>query len=54
MMRHNLETTRTARICQAASLLAILSMVLAVLAHDVRRGPGGTAERQPTRLVVAP
>jgi hypothetical protein len=55
MMRRNVETTRTARICQLASLLAILSMVLGLLAHDVMRGSSTTAaERQITRLVAAP
>jgi hypothetical protein len=53
MMRRNVETTRTARACQVASLLVILSMVLGVLAHDVMRGHG-SAEREPTRIVVAP
>ena len=55
MMRANVETNRTARVCQVASLLVILSLVLGVLAHDIRRAPGGaTAEAAKTRLVVAP
>lgn len=55
MMRRNVETTRTARVCQVASLLAVLSMVLGVLAHDLMRNPGPTtAQRESARLVVAP
>jgi hypothetical protein len=55
MMRRNVETTRTARLCQVASLLAILSMVLGVLAHEAMRNPGtATGQRDSTRLVVAP
>ena len=54
MMRRNVETTLTARICKVASLLIILGMVVGVLAHDVMRGPEKTAEREATRLVVAP
>ena len=55
MMRRNVETTRTAGICQVASLLVILSMVLCVLAHDIMRGARtAAAQREPTRLVVAP
>ena len=55
MIRRNVETTRTARVCQVASLLAVLSMVLGVLAHDLMRTPGTTtAQRESERLVVAP
>ncbi len=55
MMRRNIEITRTARVCQVASLLAVLSMVLGVLAHELMRNPGTTtAQREPARLVTAP
>ena len=40
MMRRNVEMPVPARICQVASLLVILGMVLGMLAHDVVRGPG--------------
>ena len=55
MMRANVEINRTARVCQVASLLVILSLVLGVLAHDIRRGSrGATAEGGKTRIVVVP
>lgn len=54
MMRRNVEITRTARVCQVASLLVILGMVLGVLAHDVMRDPDRAAEREATRIVVVP
>jgi hypothetical protein len=55
MMRRNVETTRTARVCQVASLLAVLSMVLGVLAHELMHNPGATtAQRESARLVVVP
>jgi hypothetical protein len=54
MMRRNVETTVTARVCQVASLLAILGMVLGVLAHDAMYGSGSSAERTATRVVVGP
>ena len=54
MMRGNVEITRTARICQVASLLVILSVVFGVLTHDVMRGPERATEREATRVVVVP
>ena len=55
MMRRNVDTTLTARVCQLASLLVILSMVLGMLAQEITRG-ADTARVEPelTRLVAAP
>jgi hypothetical protein len=59
MMRRNVDTTRTARACQIASLLLILMMVLGVLLQDMMRNadtadaaPAGGGS--PARLVVVP
>ena len=55
MMRRNVEITLTARICQVASLFAILGMVLGLLAQEMLRGADTTTvERQPVRVVVRP
>ena len=55
MTWRKVETNRTARVCQVASLLLILGMVLGMLAHDVMRSPStATAQRDSTRLVAAP
>jgi hypothetical protein len=59
MMRRDVDTTLTARVCQVASLLVILIMVLGVLVQDIVRKPdkvdaavaGGD---RPARLVVIP
>ena len=55
MMRRNVDTTPTARVCQLASLLVILSMVLGMLVHEISGG-ADTARVEPnlTRLVAAP
>ena len=54
-MRRNVDTTPTARVCQLASLLVILSLVLGMLAHEITRGADtARVEPEPTRLVVAP
>ena len=57
MMRRNVETTRTARACQVASLLLVLMMVLGVLVQDIMRSadtvdadPAGGGK--PAQLVV--
>ena len=59
MMRRNVDTTLTARVCQIGSLALILIMVLGMLAHDIYRngdradaGPSGVAK--PSQLVVLP
>ena len=52
-MRRNVETTLTARVCQAASLLAILGMVLGLLVQEIWRDRA-TAKRQPIQVVVTP
>ena len=55
MMRRNVDTTLITRICQLASLLVILSMVLGMLVHEISRGADtGRAEQELTRLVAAP
>jgi hypothetical protein len=59
MMRRNVDTTPTARVCQIASLLLVLIMVLGVLAHDIVR-TADTADAtaavgdKPARLLLAP
>jgi hypothetical protein len=59
MMRRNVDTTRTARACQIASLLLVLMMVLGVLVQDIMLN-ADTAEAvpaggsKPARLVVVP
>ena len=55
MMRRHVDTTQTARACQLASLLVIISMVLGMLAQEITRG-ADTARVEPelTRLVAAP
>jgi hypothetical protein len=50
MMRRKVETTRIARVCQVASLLLVLGIVLGMGTHDVMHGPGNTAQREATRL----
>lgn len=46
-MRRCVETTLIARVCQAASLLAVLGMVLGLLAQDMLRGADRiTVERE--------
>jgi hypothetical protein len=42
MMRRKVDTTRTARACQAASLILVLAMVLGALAEDIMRTAGRT------------
>ena len=55
MMRRNVDTTLTTRVCQLASLLVILSMVLGMLAQEISRGADtARVEPEPTRLVAAP
>jgi hypothetical protein len=59
MMRRNVDTTLTAGVCQIASLLLILSMVLGVRVHDIMRNAdtARTARAggdKPARLVVIP
>ena len=59
MMRRNVDTTLTARVCQIASLLLILMMVLYVLVQDVMRNSDQADADpvrfdKPARVVVAP
>ena len=55
MMRRSVATTPTPRVCQIASLLLIMMLVLGVLVQDVMRGAGTTAAPpESTRLVEAP
>jgi hypothetical protein len=53
IMRRTVATTRTARACQLASLLAVLCMVLGVLALEITRGTAHTRTGpEPMRVVV--
>ena len=53
MTWRKVETNRTARVCQVASLLLILGMVLGMLTHEVIHSPSTATTQRASALVAA-